>query len=599
MDGTEIDWNRKIIYGLIDSPIWLLGIAWGFFKFEMLFKKIAVKGSLVLLSIQTIAILLLLTPHQDLPSFKKYSLTHENKFVFSKKENVIVLILDSFPSDLFQEILCEDPTLADPFDGFSYYRNAVASYPFTGAATFNILTGEHLDFRQPFQKQIKDIYLRKSILKELKEAGYSVDVFPLEPYGIYFDDRLISNLQSKTLFSFGNTLSSCWEVYGISVFNFLPHFCKPTCYQILMNRIHKGQISGSKELQSASISFRDQMKTFKFYHLPIPHSPFVLNENLVYERMPATRESMKRQAKAALKIVSNFIQKLKDGGVYDQSLIFIIGDHGAGAQGIKINLPQDGRFNGFGRNIYWWQANGTPLFLAKPFHRRGNLTPNDLPVSLGNIKETVLQELNLKASGKSIFQRDRDEKPRRFFLYWRYDKQRDQYRLKSIIRIHGHSWDSRSWIPDYPSMQSQVKKYNWGDRIEFGKKGNADQYNIWHGFSIPEDGFRWTEGNVASIGLGVSSPATDLILKLRAFPMLGRNIPQQTVNVSLDDKVVGTWRIKDPGEYTMKIPKSVIHGDILTIVFYLPDAFSPKKLEISKDRLLSIALQSLVIEEER
>ena len=600
LDGTEIDWNRKIIYGLIDSPIWLLGIVLAIFKSDIIFKRFVIKGSLILLSIQIIAVSIMLMHQPDTPSFKKYALTDEKKFTFSTEENIILLILDSFPSDLFQEIISEDPSLADSFDGFSYYRNAVATYPFTETSTFNILTGEYLDFNQPFQKQIKDTYLTKSILKELKETGYSVDVFPLLRYGIYLDKKLISNIRSKPFFSFEKAISSCREVYKISMFNCLPHFCKPIYYQMLVKWIHKDHISKSMKFQNSAFAFQNQPKTFKFFHLPIPHWPLVLNENLLYERMPVNRESFKKQAKAALRIVSHFLQKLTRGGVYDQSLIFIIGDHGAGAQGLKIQLPENEMFSGFGQNIYWWQANGTPLVLAKPFQSRGNLTCNDLPISLGDLKEAVLQGLNRNAPGKSIFRQRWDEKPRLFFLYSNYNKRKDQYRLRSRIRIRGHSWDSRSWIPDYTSTQKSGKKYAWGDRIEFGKRGNADQYDIWHGFSISEVGFTWTEGNVASIGLWVSPPASDLILKCRVFALLGGNIHQQTVNVSFNDTLAGTWEVKNPGEYSMGIPKSMLQGDILEIVFYLPNAVSPKELGINEDnRQLAIALQSLVIEEKR
>jgi hypothetical protein len=147
------------------------------------------------------------------------------------------------------------------------------------------------------------------------------------------------------------------------------------------------------------------------------------------------------------------------------------------------------------------------------------------------------------------------------------------------------------------SICESVKKYDWGNRIEFGKDGNAGQYDIWHGFSILEDGFTWTEGNVASIGLRVSPPAADLVLKLKTFPLF---FTQQTVNVSINDSVAGTWKVKDPGEYSMRIPRSILHGDILKVVFYLPGAVSPKELRINEDmRQLAIALQSLVVEEER
>ncbi len=598
-DAT-IDWNRKIVYGLIDSPIWLLGIALSIFKFEMLFKKVVIKGSFVLMTIQIIAAAILLINQPDTPSFKKYLLTNERKFTFSTQKNVIVLILDAFQSDVFQEIISETPSVADSFDGFSYYRNAAATYPFTETSTFNILTGEYLDLGRPFQKQLPDIYLTKSILKELKEAGYSVDLFPQLRYAVYFDERLISNIRPKPFFSFEYAIPSCRQLYEISIFDCLPHFFKFTYYQILVKWLHEDHISKSTEFQDAPFAFQDQPKTFKLFHLPIPHRPFVLNENLEYERMPANRESFKRQAKAALRIVTRFLQKLSEGGVYDQSLIFIIGDHGAGAQGLKIKLPENGMFNGFCRNIKWWQANGIPLVLVKPFQRRGHLTINDVPMSLGDLKEAIEQEINLNPSGKSFLGRRWDEKPRLFFLYSKYDKEKDQYELQSRIEIRGHSWDGCSWVPHYTDIQKSVKKYAWGDQIKFGKHGNANQYGICGGFSDLEDGFTWTEGNLASIGLWVMPATADLVLKLRASPLLGANITSQTVTVSVNDKAVGTLEIRSFGEYSIGIPKSILNHDILKIAFHLPRAATPKELGINEDeRLLAIAIQSLVIEEKR
>jgi hypothetical protein len=172
--------------------------------------------------------------------------------------------------------------------------------------------------------------------------------------------------------------------------------------------------------------------------------------------------------------------------------------------------------------------------------------------------------------------------------------------LHSRIEIRGHSWDGRSWAPDYKSVQKSAKKYAWGDQIKFGKHGNANQYGIWDGFSDPEDGFTWTEGNLASIGLWVLRPPAELVLKLQVFPLLGANITSQTVTVSVNDKAVGTLEIRNPGEYSIGIPKSILNQDILKIVFHLPSAATPKELGINEDnRLLAIALQSLVIEEKR
>jgi hypothetical protein len=131
----------------------------------------------------------------------------------------------------------------------------------------------------------------------------------------------------------------------------------------------------------------------------------------------------------------------------------------------------------------------------------------------------------------------------------------------------------------------------------------ASQYADWCGFSDPEDNHIWTDGNHACIQLRVSPPATDLVLQLWVYPLIARNLHSQTARISINDKPIGTLKMRNPGKYSLyslKIPKSIVNQDVVKVDLYLPNAASPDKLGINKDkRLLATALRWLSIDEKR
>ena len=64
-----------------------------------------------------------------------------------------------------------------------------------------------------------------------------------------------------------------------------------------------------------------------------------MNENLEYEEMEPTRaEHAAPGDRRSLKIAAMFLERLEQLGVYDNSLIFIVGDHGSGVADAGINV---------------------------------------------------------------------------------------------------------------------------------------------------------------------------------------------------------------------------------------------------------------------
>jgi len=643
LNGQEINWKSYQIYGLIDGIIWLIFLILAFVK-SALINRIARKVSLAFLTIQLISLFTVIIYAPAEPVAKFYRQDIKSQFNFSKERNVIILVLDSFRSDVFQEIIDENIYYQNIFKGFTYFRNTVGGFPTTYPSIPLILTGQYYNNSIPIQQFIKEAYTSNSIPYILKKHNYLVDL--PKNYAIYVNENVASNFIKKRpeLFLTFDQLSSFFK---ISLFRCVPHFFKKHIdisgvpEKLSFNSKKESSYSDNNLSDDADLNMNEDLRnyskndpnnhvnsdiefiknlilkaeskspqyTFKFYHLRGAHPPFRINEQLKYEKLPTNLYGYKQQSKAMLKISAIFLDQLRKIGIYDHSMVFIISDHGyyghIGAKTLdhvqwpnKIDIT-----NVFGAGI--------PLVLAKPFFSNGELNISDAPISLSDLPATIFSKLDFKEniSGISIFdQKDSDIRQRRYLWYsWQHESWFNKYLpVMHEYVVTGFSWFTKSWEPTYRYFypgsieHHPPPAYKWGDQIKFGKHGNANQYGTLQGFSSPEEGFTWTEGIYASVGLWVLRPSTDLVLKLRAVPLLGANITSQTVTVSVNDKAVGTLEIRNPGEYSIGIPKSILNRDILKIAFHLPGAATPKELGINEDdRLLAIALQSLVIEEKK
>jgi hypothetical protein len=143
----------------------------------------------------------------------------------------------------------------------------------------------------------------------------------------------------------------------------------------------------------------------------------------------------------------------------------------------------------------------------------------------------------------------------------------------------------------------EVPSYVWGSVIRFNTKGKGLPYQA-EGWGVPESGFTWNDGKRARLVLPVTpaKSAATLTVKLCGYVVPGK-VKQQTVRVSINQKFVGEWRVKNPKvhEQTLKIPREFIAGSPdLVITLETPDAVSPASLGVGGDiRQLAIAIESL------
>ncbi|WP_250986462.1 sulfatase-like hydrolase/transferase [Methanoculleus oceani] len=629
LDGREIIWNDYLLNGIIDSAVWIAVLGVALFKAPSIYKHIAV-ASVLLLLVQGGGLAAEVYQAPDEPEWKSYAIGYDDTtmFEFSKEQNVVILVLDAFRSDIFQEIIDENDEYREMFDGFIYYRNAAGGYPHTDASIPLILTGEYYDNSIPRSEFVKTTFSNNSIPQTLMKNGYRVDLYPLLQHTIYQSKEVASNIgisERGQVDRVTDAMKGTIELQHLTLFRYMPHFLKSHFHFMPFVGTNRGD-STPHDLAFyntliSEFNVSSEEKTFKFYHNVGPHGPLNLNADLHYEDLPFNETGYKEQAKASLKISGELVKQLKEHDIYEDSLIIIVGDHGAlsaghGVQNIvntdllSIGPALDGDEY---RENWRMVAQGTPLVLVKPFNASGHLSISDAPVSLGDVPRTITSELQIpdEFSGQSILSiNESDTRERKYFQYLSTNKSGQYYLELDYLpplreySINGHSWFRNSWAPTvqiYEPGQGLIPLpvYKSETEILFGKEGNAQTYQL-AGWSGPEEGFTWTDGHNAVLAVQPENTDSDLALKITASPYLsGEALDQQRVTVYVNEHWVGEWLFDQPGtqEKTVLIPHNVLEGEIQYIAFEFPDATSPKDLGRSEDeRDLAIAVHSMEIE---
>lgn len=443
ISGTNLLINKGFGYELAEFFIWISVISAALYFSSFVYKY--ARGISILLIVTQIICLAYerINFHHTCSWIDKYLDTKSNSFYkYSKDKNVVILILDAFPSFIFQEIVDEDSSYKKIFDGFTYYRNSLSGYPNTKASIPNILTGEFYKNSEPFPDFTKNAY-KNSLPKILSANGYQSNA--LESNGFICDYTAFSNYippDKSQEFWQEDAWTEFLMLNRITLFSHLPLFARKRSNLIFLSNDLFICDDGLKRMRSIvnNLQADNGSPAFKYYHLSSPHPPILFNEKLQYENLEPTRENFVRYAKGSLSLVKMFIDKLVESGICDNTLIFIISDHG-----YAWPTKKDGKYEALNIDV-----RALPLVLVKPFNACGDIKISDAPVHLQDITATTLAALSIKAKvpGESILGLDASTPRTRIYLQYTSinDSQKIMYMepLKEYV-VKGFSWLNTSW----------------------------------------------------------------------------------------------------------------------------------------------------------
>lgn len=609
LDGREIEWGRYWLNGAADTVVWVAVLGLALVKTGFVY-RLAGKAAYILVLVQAGGLLLTAYFAPAQPGWKSYIIDTETRFAYSGEKNVIILVLDSFQADVFQEIIDEDERFREMFEGFTFFRNALGGYPNTYPSIPLILTGNYYDNSVPIQNFIEKTFSFQSLPLFLKENGFRTEAYPLFQKTIYCKKHIFSNLRSRGFVLDGH--DNMLGIYKITFFRHLPHFFK-RYFHIRNITMESNQLGYNMEfmlaLRKEAVVFTDD-PVFKFYHLVGAHAPFTLNEKLEYEELETNRTGLVSQSKANLLIAGELISKLKELDIYEVSMIIVIGDHGRSSSNLGINIEQlsfsenEGEPELVSKDVI---ASAIPLILVKPFGTGETLQISDAPVTLADIPKTVLTALDLdgECPGFSMFEvAEEAQRQRRYYYYlWTpefHKFEKDYLPLMQEYLVEGFSWFNSSWRPAYREyaagsvIDCTPPPIPWGETLHFGREGGAAPY-LGGGWSAPEEGFTWTSGEKASLILPLEETEADLIFTLTASPFLAAGqIERQPVVIWVNGEKVGEWVFSEKGERKVVIPNKLLEYPYTGITLELPGAASPAEMDTGEDtRVLALAVQEI------
>jgi hypothetical protein len=537
----------------------------------------------------------------------------EHAFAFHPENNSLLIVLDTFQGDVFQEILERFPEEVEFLSGFRFYPDAVAGYPTTKHSIPLILTGQFYTNDSPWtQERQIDFYRNNYSLPKFyldKDYGVTGD-FPA-PIVTTMGKEVTFPREARDFSSVGLSGSQI-QFFDIGLFRASPIVLKKHIYsegKWFLSSLRSDKSSpppphGSDFrfvkafIENVNVSSSKEGE-FKFIHQYGAHYPLFLNENAEYAgQQPDTRESYVSQARGVLRLTKDVINTLKEIGVYEKASILIMSDHGA------HNKPPNDLAGDINRLPIPTSHLGAarPLFLHKPVGSMGDLQISHSPVHLSyapcilsGFEKFDCEDAMLSMSGKHVLRKHYRYEWAHEFWFNDFSPSMTLYEINGDAR-HVHSWRNTRFVHENGEIRAP-RVLNIGEVLSFGKLGWSQDV-ITRGWSNQEEHFRWTHGTVAAMHILIDrSIEHDLSLQLTASGYSHDQKTPQDVRVKVNGIEVASWKVLEYQNYIANIPWRLLQNEDLLVTFEIQEPLAPCDINngIGDCRKLGIAVRSLEI----
>ncbi len=411
LDGSTIDWSLYKAQNIQSYILWIIvavivTVIYRKGKPQFLEKMIGIV-SICMTLMFCITVLTLGVSNHGFEKKLGLGITNKDMLLMSENQNLVILLLDSVNGYTMDEILRENPAYEDIFTDFTFFTNTMGAYPATKYSVPFIFSGQWYENDVEFREYEAKAYAESSLLAALEEEEWSIGMYS---GGLLADDegkaRFVNLLPSKRGFN-NNMLFVKWQLQ-LTGFRYAPYCLKPYMFVYLRHLVElKNPPDGEtmynwdnvdfyNKILNEEISSTDQ-KCFRFIHISGGHGPYIYNENV--EEIPSEEGSYEDNIKASLTITREYLNKMKKAGVYDNSAIVVMADHGSSAVSCDYHNTQN------------------PIFFVKGINEKHDLARSDAPISYADLQEAFARLLN-GAGGDQIFDwKSGDQRERRWLFY--------------------------------------------------------------------------------------------------------------------------------------------------------------------------------------
>ncbi len=516
-------------------------------------------------------------------------------FQYSPHRNILHIVMDSLQTDVFWE-LAQEKELENDLEGFVLFWDNAGVAPYTSFAIPALFSGRVYDGTTSEHDYYSNA-MKNGFQERLFQDGYRVNLIPTMSmeksscsnyYRIPGDYK---GIRTDLVQSNGALL------FDVALFRQVPHLLRRGVYNqnnwFVSTWFDKPVNLRSFQQRSffqdyiERLEVHDETPTYNFLHLWPPHPPYAIDKNGNYTGavLPNTRENYKNEARAILAIFGDLLKKLKQLGIYDETLIILQGDHGSG-----IKSPING-------NSYDFIPPRLLALLA--IKRRAAVGPTVLSqaqTSIADIPRSILEAEGLDSyfPGDDVFTIDPNRNRTRWFI--RYKQEAGETRTLVRYSINGSIYEKSSYKEE-GLLEPLIthRKYQLGKVIKLGLNGNGESF-IREGWSTPMDTYNWSRASRATLDIPLDPPPGNLAFTVTLIPNIQPEVlPRQRIGVLANGKKVADWVADDKRgmQFSAFIPRELAESGHIEITFELPDAASPQKLGFGAgSRDLAIALFS-------
>lgn len=381
------------------------------------------------------ALLLIFSARDEYLTKADSFVSDEALYSASEEENIIVFVPDMFDSSYLDTILDAAPEELSPYKGFTYFKNATGCFGTTTYALGSFLSGSPLlNTCADYRATLNENYTAEKLFHELIERDYNI--------GIYTEGKFIPHdLAENTVNCSGNTAGIVHlprfisALYRMAACTYAPDFVRPFTwlYGNEFDGLYSLKDGETKAYTTDNLAFYAGLAEnglrfagepcFRMIHIYGAHYPYVMDENLQPTAPSYSDENAVRASCGVLKILGEYIQALKDTGVYHSTMIVIMADHGYSIEGGLTN----------------------PLLMVKPFGADGDFCVNTAPVSQADVIPTIRKAIGLQLSGEEMSL---------------FDIPEDSSRIRYYYQLYGNDKNGQSRIVEWQiSPEGNERKY--------------------------------------------------------------------------------------------------------------------------------------------
>ncbi len=456
LDGNAVNWHYLTLPALINLVIWffifLIPFIIHFFN-RKFWRKSLIYVACLCIVMNAVSLVSLIFSSSISENANKGFYSNKNLYEASKDSDVLVFVLDYFDNEYMNTRLSEQPEMLSEWTGFTRFVNATSMYKQTMPSIPYLLTQSKWYCDTYNWDAAPDAFASSKFLERVDKTGAEIDLYVSGTANAKEAYNLADNYNSSGVAI--NPVGMVSSMANYLFFRNMPIISKSIFWHytddisnasVSTNNFSKDNTAYAindaaflDSLETEGLEITDK-KSFKFIHMRGAHHPYEIDE----KGEPSSNSYPYMQQRGSVYIVSQYLAAMKEKGVYDNTTIIIMADHG------EVEVSEE------------MSRAALPILFVKPAGADSSapIKTSTAPVSQEDFHATVLWALgdeNYSDYGRTFFEiKENEERTRYFYYRIAFDGSEEESLAEYIIT--GDARDFSNWKPTGKIWGDRAKK---------------------------------------------------------------------------------------------------------------------------------------------